>query len=409
MQSGGTPSVAEPKFWARPGEGTPWVSIGDMSDGSVVLRTEHELTKDGLQDRGLTVSPAGTLLFAMYASVGAVATLGMPAVWNQALLGLRPRRGLSDLRFTRYWLEHLRPQLAGLVRSNTQDNLNADQVGNLPFPVLSVARQQAIADFLDSATPRIDTLINKKQRVIEVLAEQRDRELDHIALPGFSPSSRRSPADVPLSVELGRTWHVSPIGHCLIRITYGFTNPMPTSDEDGPYMLTANDIGEGFIRFDSARRTTQQAFTERLTEKSRPRPGDILLTKDGTLGRVAHFEGGLVCINQSVAVLTPDKRSVEPELLFQLFRVPAYREALVFNAGGTTIKHLYISRVVKQALGLPTRAEHLTLARELSNIHQRHVQRVAALSRSIELLQEHRQALITAAVTSEIDLPGAAA
>ena len=113
-------------------------------------------------------------------------------------------------------------------------------------------------------------------------------------------------------------------------------------------MLTANDIGDGVARVGTARRTTQDAFDRLLTEKSRPKPGDVLLTKDGTLGRVALFEGGDACVNQSVAVLTPDRNRVLPRLLAELLAVPAYRDALIFEAGGTTIKHLYISRIVKQ-------------------------------------------------------------
>ena len=60
-----------------------------------------------------------------------------------------------------------------MARSNTQDNLNAEQVANLGFPVLSVGTQRAIADYLDTETSRIDTLITKKRRMIELLSERK--------------------------------------------------------------------------------------------------------------------------------------------------------------------------------------------------------------------------------------------
>ena len=99
--------------------------------------------------------------------------MGVRASWNQALLGIEAIPGTSDPRFIRYWLEHLKPDLAALSRSNTQDNLNAEQVGNFPFPVMQLAEQRAIADYLDAETARIDALITKKQQLIHLLEERR--------------------------------------------------------------------------------------------------------------------------------------------------------------------------------------------------------------------------------------------
>jgi type I restriction enzyme, S subunit len=210
---------------------------------------------------------------------------------------------------------------------------------------------------------------------------------------------------VPADNEMPKHWRLAALGTLLRRITYGFTNPMPTSDV-GPLMLTANDIGDGVIRAGTARRTTQAAFDGLLTDKSRPKHGDILLTKDGTLGRVALFKGGNACVNQSVAVLTPNRDLVLPELLAELLAVAAYRDALVFEAGGTTIKHLYISKVVKQKVALPPLGEQPALAAALRSARSSHSKAAEAIEASIRLLREHRQALITAAVTSELEIPG---
>lgn len=58
-------------------------------------------------------------------------------------------------------------------------------------------------------------------------------------------------------------------------ITYGFTNPMPDS-EIGPWKITAKDVIDGEINFSTARKTTKDAFENNLTEKSRPKKGDVL-------------------------------------------------------------------------------------------------------------------------------------
>ena len=94
-----------------------------------------------------------------------------------------------------------------------------------------------------------------------------------------------------------------------------------------------------------------KAFDE-LTQKSKPIKGDILLTKDGTLGRVALVEHEDICVNQSVAVLRCNVR-VLPAFLFYLLQMPEYQREMISNAGGGTIKHIYITKVDKMLVGVP--------------------------------------------------------
>ena len=131
---------------------------------------------------------------------------------------------------------------------------------------------------------------------------------------------------------------------CLELITYGFTNPMVDSDA-GPWKVTAKDVVDGRINFNTARHTTQEAYDNELTDKSRPVCGDILLTKDGTLGRLAIVRDEVVCINQSVALLRVNKEIVSPEYIFYILSSDEYQAKMIADAGGSTIKHIYITRV----------------------------------------------------------------
>jgi type I restriction enzyme S subunit len=175
-------------------------------------------------------------------------------------------------------------------------------------------------------------------------------------------------------------------------------------DEDGPFMLTANDVGYGKIFFETARRTSQEAFDKELTDKSRPKRDDLLVTKDGTLGRVSIFNGEASCINQSVALVRLDKEKLLP--FFALFCLisPPYQEMMLFDARGTTIKHIYITRLSKMPLAFPEPREQLKVVEHLKDkIHQ-----VSSIEKktadAIEKLKEYRSALITNAVTGKIDV-----
>src|ERR1035437_2772234 len=88
--AGGTPDSDNPDFWGDDTSGSPWVAISDLTRGAKICRTDRTLTASGLTSKKLTVLTVGTILYSMYASLGKVATLGIPAATNQAILGVIP-------------------------------------------------------------------------------------------------------------------------------------------------------------------------------------------------------------------------------------------------------------------------------------------------------------------------------
>lgn len=181
-------------------------------------------------------------------------------------------------------------------------------------------------------------------------------------------------------------WKSRPLSDILTRITYGFTNPMPTSSQ-GPFMVTAKDVRNGRIDYLSARSTSQEAYDRLLTDKSRPRVGDVLLTKDGSIGRVAVCDKPNVCINQSVALLQP-RQGINSYFLAYILQSPKYQALMEADAGGSTIKHIYITRVDKMEVAVPPLREQQAIARVLSaldnkiEINQEAIRRVEELARS---------------------------
>ena len=153
-------------------------------------------------------------------------------------------------------------------------------------------------------------------------------------------------------VEMSSKWNVYklPLSNFLDGITYGFTNPMPDSNV-GPWKITAKDVVQGHVNYDTARKTTQEAY-DMLTSKSKPNVGDVLLTKDGTLGRTAIVENNNICVNQSVAVLRCNN-NVLPRFLALLLQLPEYQAEMTKNSGGGTIKHIYITKVDKMLVKIP--------------------------------------------------------
>jgi len=160
-------------------------------------------------------------------------------------------------------------------------------------------------------------------------------------------------------------WEQRKLGDCLSEITYGFTNPM-SDTEDGPWKLTAKDIVNGKIDYSSARHTSQIEY-ESLTDKSKPLIGDLLLTKDGTLGRTAIVDTENICINQSVALLRFNEKC-SAQYAKTLLDTPMYQKQMLDDAGGGTIKHIYITKVDKMFIPVPSMREQEQLVCFFDNL-----------------------------------------
>lgn len=281
---------------------------------------------------------------------------------------------------------------------------NSSEMKDILIPEISENESNAIASFLDHETAKIDILIEKQQRLIELLTEKRQAVISHAVTKGLNPDVPMKDSGVEWLGEVPEHWEVTKIGWVLEYLSYGFTNPMPTSDE-GPYMLTATDISFNEILFDQARTTTTNAYENFITDKSRPKLGDLLLTKDGTLGRVAVFNStNKTCISQSIALLRPDKKYVLPYFMAAALASSRYQEKMIFDAGGTTIKHIYISVLSKMNLALPDINEQQEIVSYIDSECLKLDDLISKAEQAIQLMRERRTALISAAVTGKIDV-----
>ena len=196
-------------------------------------------------------------------------------------------------------------------------------------------------------------------------------------------------------------WEVRPLEFYCSYISYGFTNPMPTVNE-GVFMVTAADINNGSIKYGSARKTSIEAYTKLLTKKSKPVKGDLLLTKDGTLGRLAVVGNQKICINQSVALLRPNKY-IDPNFLKFLLESSRYQKQMLDDAGGSTIKHIYITIVNKMLIGLPSSVKEQTaIAEALSDTDAR----ITTLNALIHKKEQIKQGAMQQLLTGKVRLQG---
>ena len=166
MKSGGTPASGNSDYYVD--DGIPWVAISDMSNTDIVTKTSKTLSDAAIADKGLEIFPVGTILYSICASIGKVATLGMPATINQAILAMSFKK-FCDEDYMKMQLRAMESYVFSLANGNTQYNLNAAIVSNIFLLVPPIEEQKKIAEYLRDSCSKIETIYNNINLQIEKL------------------------------------------------------------------------------------------------------------------------------------------------------------------------------------------------------------------------------------------------
>ncbi|MEZ5322311.1 MAG: restriction endonuclease subunit S [Microthrixaceae bacterium] len=203
--TGKTPARANASFWTPTKETTPWVTISDMSAYGTVSTTKEHVNSTALDRvfRGEVV-PAGTLLMSFKLTIGRVATLGVPAVHNEAIISIYPKPGI-DQRFLGYYLSQVDyTQLQDRqIKGNT---LNKSKIDRIPVPILDELEQQAVADVLDSVWRAIEV----ERRAGHAVSELKRAVMESV----FSRGLRGTPQLDTVAGELPEDWSVMRLDEC---------------------------------------------------------------------------------------------------------------------------------------------------------------------------------------------------
>ncbi len=164
MSSGGTPLTSNNSFY---GGQIPWVVIADMTRiKKYLFDTEKTITEQGLLNSSAKLFKKGTLLFAMYASIGKCAIANVDVTCNQAILGIDPKK--IDTEFLYYYLAFNEQKFIQMGQAGTQNNLNKEIVQNLTIPYPPLKEQSAIASILSDMDSEIESLEAKRDKYINL-------------------------------------------------------------------------------------------------------------------------------------------------------------------------------------------------------------------------------------------------
>ncbi|MDB1485502.1 restriction endonuclease subunit S [Bifidobacterium adolescentis] len=171
--SGGTPKRSVAEYWK---DGTiPWVKIGDMSE-KYVSSTEERITDAGFNNSSVKMLEPGTLLYSIFASIGAVSILKIPATTNQAIAGLKIKDDSLDRDFLYHYLKSRESISKSSGRGAAQNNINLTILRNMQVTLPSIEIQRSIVRNLEMISNQV-TIAESHLMDLDALVKSRFVEI----------------------------------------------------------------------------------------------------------------------------------------------------------------------------------------------------------------------------------------
>jgi len=323
------------------------------------------------------------------------------------LLVLRPRAVAQ-----KFLLDYvLNPDFIAVVDSSTygakMPRANWDFIGNLPALIPPSDEQQAITTFLDRETARIDALIEKKERQIELLKEKRSALISHAVTKGLDPNAKMKDSGIEWLGEIPAHWEVTRLGRIAISLQTGpFGSQLHASDyiEDGIPVINPANIQYGEIIPDAKCAVSEEKYMQLI--RHRLAEGDIVFARRGEMGRcalVTQKSDDFLCGTGSLRVRLHTNKA-DPRYMSLLLGIKGIKDHLLLESVGSTMDNLNTNILAHIPIVVSHKIEQIEIRdkvdRETGRIHEL----LKKVEESINLLREYRISLISAAVTGKIDI-----
>ncbi len=367
-----------------------YVDISTVGMGTLVSQPETMHFADAPSRARRLVRPGDTIVSTVRTYLRAVWPVEgdtSDLVVSTGFAVLSPRT--IDPRYFSWWIrsDNFIEEVVARSVGVSYPAINALDLGELAVRVPAPSEQREIADHLDAETARIDAVIAKKRRMLELLHERWRSYVDAVTAIG----------------ELRRVRHVTSLRTSGPR---GWADRV--GDRGRPFLRSAN-LSRDSIQLQLHDLDRVEPADSPEARRSMTEAGDTLVgitgANTGWVGAVGEAAvGGFV--SQHVSILRPD--SIEPHWLTYSIFAPRAQDQLLGGQYGGTKTQLGLEDLAELTIRVPPVGTQHALLNRLEVERRRRTELTSCMASQIELLIEHRQALITAAVTGDLGASKAA-
>ena len=276
---------------------------------------------------------------------------------------------------------------------------------NFSTPVPSDEERDSIVNFLEYETSKIDTLIAEQIKLIELLKEKRQAVISNAVTKGLNPNVKMKNSGVVWLGDIPDHWGVRAIKHIVSTPVTDGPHETPEFFDDGVPFVSAEAVSSGEIDFSKIRGYISLESHKQYSLKYLPKKGDIFMIKSGaTTGVTAIVETDQEFnIWSPLAVIRCNAES-NPYYVLNFMRSLNFQEAVALNWNFGTQQNIGMGVIENLFCPVPSQQEQKAIAEYLTSFTKQFNTLISEANNAIELLKERRSALISAAVTGQIDV-----
>ncbi len=330
-------------------------------------------------------------------------------VYSYHVIRFRPNQ-LMDLKFKKYWCNntYVLDQFSARCNGTTRQILTRNDFRSIRVVFPPLPEQRAIASFLDRETAKIDALVAKKERLIELLQEKRTALISHAVTNGLDPDAPLKDSGVEWLGEIPAHWEVKASRREFAIRLGKMLQPKAKGPRDSeiPYFKAQH------VQWEAVRTTGMPVMWADPRDEAQYGVvnGDLLVCEGGEVGRA-----GIVGNPSERSIIQNALHRVRPtgtsniRLLMYLLKHAASQGWFDILCNRATIAHFTSEKFGDLPIPIPPLPEQRAIAAFLDRETAKLDALIAKIQEAIDLLKEQRTALISAAVTGKIDVRGMAA
>jgi len=289
---------------------------------------------------------------------------------------------------------------------NAQPLITGEIVKSKSILLASLEEQTLIARFLDQKTSQIDRLIGQKEKLLKLLAEKRTAIITQAVTKGLDPDVEMKDSGIDWLGEIPKHWIPKRLKFLTNKIIDG-THSTPEYLSEGVPFLRVTDIVKsngGELNPTDFKYISQEEHEE-LIKRCNPEKGDLLYSKNGTIGipRVVDWDFEF-SIFVSLCLIKIKQYELEPDFLSYSLQSKLTENQISIGAKKSAVTNLHLDKIKEFVIPYPPPVEQKLIVEWLNNQLPKFKNAETKLIDSINQLKEYREALITSAVTGQIDV-----
>ena len=387
--SGGTPDTTNPEYWNG---NVFWCTPSDITaSGKYISKTAKTISQAGLQNSSANLLPVNSILMCSRATIGPRCINTVPMATNQGFKSLIVNSEYANTYFIYDAIELYISDFIALSSGSTFLELSKHDLQRYKISLPPLPEQQKIAEILTAQ----DAVIALMQKQIELLQKQKKAFLQKM-FP-------KKGCNVPEIRFAGFTdaWEQRKLSEiCTMHARIGWQNLRTSEflDSGDYYLITGTDFEDGRINLSTCHYVEKDRFVQ--DKKIQIKNGSILITKDGTLGKVAFVENldKPATLNAGVFNVEIIENDVDNRYLFQYLKAPFLMDYVNSKATGGTIKHLNQSILVDFPVQLPESAEQQKIGAYFSHLDSL----ITLHQRKLEIEQQKKKALMQLLLSGKV-------